>query len=181
MNAKDVKTEALTHVAHSVIAQVAERHVQTKGGHDEQHAQVLRLEAVANHHQRNDADVGHLLALSPAQRARRVTEQIAQNQVGDTDGQQNDEKTAPADDVIECLGAVEIVGIDRSGVISHFLHPPRLQIEYAENAGRNVTDVHESNDRPAGNRQPPRPFFLLGLEDDEQHRDGEHQQFNEFH
>ena len=181
VNAEDVKTEALTHVAHGVIAQVAERHVKAEGSHHKQHAQVLGLEAVANHHQRNDTDIGHLLTLRPAQRAGRVTEQITQNQVGDADGQQNDEKTSPADDVVERLGTVEIVGIDRSGVISHFLHPPRLQIKYAKNAGRNMTDVHESDDRPAGNRQPPRPFFLLGLEDDEQHRNGEHQQFNEFH
>ena len=87
-----------------MVAVVAEAHVEADGSHHEHRGEVLGLEAVAHHEERDDADVGHFLTLAPAQRAGRVAHEVAEDHVGDADGKKNDEETAPADEVVEGLG-----------------------------------------------------------------------------
>jgi hypothetical protein len=179
VDAEDVKTEALADVTHGVVAVVAEAHVEADGSHHEHRGEVLGLEAVAHHEERDDADVGHFLTLAPAQRAGRVAHEVAEDHVGDADGKKNDEETAPADEVVEGLGLRDVLVVDGKSIVRH--DRLSLDVEDAEDGVGDVTDVHEDDDGPGHDEEPPRKLFLLRLEDEKQHGGGEHKKFQEFH
>ncbi|EJX04925.1 hypothetical protein EVA_06967 [gut metagenome] len=172
---EDVKTEALTDITHGVVAVVAEARIETDGGHHEHRGEILRLKAVADHKERDDADIGHLLTLTPAECAGRVAHHIAENDVGNADGKQNNQETAPADEVVEGFGFLDILVVDRTGVVRHV--SISLKVKDAENGVGNVADVHENNDGPGNNEKAPGELFLFGFEKKQQHGGGKHQKF----
>ena len=119
VDAEDVEAEALAHVTGRMVAEMAEGRVEAHGRHDEHRGEILGLEAVAHHEERHNADEGHLFALPPAERAGRVAHQVAEDQVCDANRQEDDEKPAPADDVVPGLGFGEVLIRNRSRIIRH--------------------------------------------------------------
>ena len=126
VDTKDVQTETLTDVSSCVVTVVAERHPQTGSSHHKKRCKVLRLNTVASHKEADYADIGHFLALTPAQRAGRITEHKAQNNVGNPDRKKHDQKTVGQENVIEEVCLLIVFSRQRTRItINHHDSCPR--------------------------------------------------------